>query len=389
MFCDGIFRCPRVLLILWIFTSLAFAQAANASAGTGSAGESSCVSTIVSDASNPGCGPTESTPTTNPPKSAVILVNSNGDIGIGEELLELKLHSQILLLLLAILVGVFGGVIGLIVGMHTSKRSHQSQAVQAIATVNGVQIPVSRFLLHLRNAIAEGSNDTPELHQAILDDLIFSEAVAQDAERIGLLSDDRNAIRIEGAGENALEDLWFANYLTFHPVTEGDIRSDYDRQLKSGEVVQSVEEYKLSQIVVASEKEALEILDRLKCGAVFGNLAREKSLDLESALMEGVVGWVPPSQLASPIDQLVAALSVGQMSRPIQTQQGWLIVKVDDIKFLPAKSFEEMRQEISQRILRDRRREAVAGLLASTSIVKAQQHPSVHAAAAKKDMAPH
>ena len=198
-----------------------------------------------------------------------------------------------------------------------------------------------------------------------------------------------DAIRIEGAGENALEDLWFANYLTFHPVTEGDIRSDYDRQLKSGEVVQSVEEYKLSQIVVASEKEALEILDRLKCGAVFGNLAREKSLDLESALMEGVVGWVPPSQLASPIDQLVAALSVGQMSRPIQTQQGWLIVKVDDIKFLPAKSFEEMRQEISQRILRDRRREAVAGLLASTSIVKAQQHPSVHAAAAKKDMAPH
>ena len=189
MFCNGIFRCLRVLLILWFFTSLAFAQAANASAGTGSAGESSCVSTIVSDASNPGCGPTESTPTTNPPKSAVILVNSNGDIGIGEELLELKLHSQILLLLLAILVGVFGGVIGLIVGMHTSKRSHQSQAVQAIATVNGVQIPVSRFLLHLRNAIAEGSNDTPELHQAILDDLIFSEAVAQDAERIEYTAD--------------------------------------------------------------------------------------------------------------------------------------------------------------------------------------------------------
>ena len=385
MVCTALFRRAGVFLTWWVFAGLVFSQAANAAVAKGSAGDGSCVSTIASDAANPGCGPAASIATSSPPKS-VTFVKNTGDRGIGEELMDLKLHSQILLLLVAVLVCISGWVVGLVMGIYSPKRSRKTNPGKAIATVNGVKIPVSRFQRLVANALAEGSVDTPQLREALLDDLVFREALAQDAQRIGLLSDDRNAIRIEGARENALVDLWFANYFKTHPVTEADIRADYYEQLKSGEVPQNVQEYQLSMIVVASEEEAFGIIDQLHRGALFAELAKEKSLDLESALRGGALGWVLPSQLASPIDELVFALLVGHLSRPIQTEQGWLIVKVDDIKYLPAKSFDEAKFAIAQKKLQERRQEAVARLLAGAKIVKALQ-PSPPAASARKDPA--
>ena len=80
-------------------------------------------------------------------------------------------------------------------------------------------------------------------------------------------------------------------------------------------------------IVVSSAAEADKILEKLKGGADFARLARQKSSDATS-IDGGLLGAVDPSSLRSELRVAIHGLKPGQFSKPIRIPTGFAILEV-------------------------------------------------------------
>jgi len=86
------------------------------------------------------------------------------------------------------------------------------------------------------------------------------------------------------------------------------------------------EEIRLRHILVETEEEAQEILDKLKKGADFVELAREKSIG-PSAPNGGDLGFVSKGQMVEEFEKAAFRLNINQLSKVVKTQYGYHIIK--------------------------------------------------------------
>ena len=239
-----------------------------------------------------------------------------------------------------------------------------AQSGPVLTTVNGSKIFTSQLNEMVALSVANGAKDSPELRQNLLDDLVLREVISQDIRKTGLLNKDNNALRLKLAQQNTLLELWFEEYLKKNPVTESDIRAEYDRQVALSKEPQNSKQYEVSQIQVATEAEANEIIQQINKGAKFETLAKDKSVEKISAAQGGLVGWVLPAQLAPPINTLIVNLDKGKVTQtPIRTNNGWHVIRVDDVRPFVIAPFDQVRNTVVQELVQQRRQQAVNALL--------------------------
>jgi peptidyl-prolyl cis-trans isomerase C len=246
-----------------------------------------------------------------------------------------------------------------------------AQSGPVLMTINGSKIYTSQVNEMVTMAVANGAKDSPELRQNLLDDLVAREVISQDIKKTGLLNKDNNALRLKLAQQNTLLELWFEEYFKKNPVTESDVRAEYDRQVALSKEPQNSKQYEVSQIQVATEAEATEIIQQINKGAKFETLAKDKSLEKVSGAQGGVVGWVLPAQLAPPINTLIVNLTKGQVSQsPIRTNNGWHVVKLDNVRPFVIAPFDQVRNNLAQELVQQRRQQAVNALLKDAKVAK-------------------
>lgn len=84
---------------------------------------------------------------------------------------------------------------------------------------------------------------------------------------------------------------------------------------------------KCAHILVEKQSQALAILERLKKGDKFADLAKELSLDTGCGKRGGDLGYFGRGKMVKPFETAAFALSVGQISEPIKTEFGYHIIK--------------------------------------------------------------
>lgn len=84
---------------------------------------------------------------------------------------------------------------------------------------------------------------------------------------------------------------------------------------------------KCSHILVKKQSEAMSILDRLKKGESFANLARELSIDRGSAKKGGDLGLFGRGVMVKAFEEAAFRLSKGDISQPVKTKFGYHIIK--------------------------------------------------------------
>ena len=104
----------------------------------------------------------------------------------------------------------------------------------------------------------------------------------------------------------------------------------------------------------AARKKAEEALTRAKAGEPFEKLAQEYSQDPGSAQQGGDLGWFGKGRMVAPFDSASFALQPGQLSGIVETQFGYHVIKVEEKRSSPGKSFEEMKEQIRQVIAQER-----------------------------------
>jgi peptidyl-prolyl cis-trans isomerase D len=113
-------------------------------------------------------------------------------------------------------------------------------------------------------------------------------------------------------------------------------------------------------ILVPSEEEARDIIDRLNDGEEFGELAAELSLDTVSGANGGNLGWFGKGQMVPPFEEAVFELEVGEISEPVQSDFGWHVIQLIDRTTLPmtASEYEQARQAAFDEFLTGLREES-------------------------------
>lgn len=84
---------------------------------------------------------------------------------------------------------------------------------------------------------------------------------------------------------------------------------------------------RVSHILIQSQAEAQEVLDRLFRGEQFEALARELSKDRSSASKGGDLGLFERGDLMPEFEKAAFALKVGQISQPLKSDLGYHIIK--------------------------------------------------------------
>ena len=84
---------------------------------------------------------------------------------------------------------------------------------------------------------------------------------------------------------------------------------------------------KCLHILVKKNSEALTVLDRLKNGESFTNLAKEISIDKASGKRGGDLGFFRKGMMVKPFEDVAFRLEKGQISEPVKTEFGYHIIK--------------------------------------------------------------
>jgi peptidyl-prolyl cis-trans isomerase C len=215
---------------------------------------------------------------------------------------------------------------------------------QNLAVVNGKPVPSSRADVMVKQMVAQGQQDTPELHTMVKDELINREILVQEANKLGL---DKNAdvkSQMEIAHQSILIRALVADYLKKNPVKDADIKAEYDKFRAHA----SDKEYHVRHILVPTEDEAKAIIAKLKAGAKFEDLAKQ-SKDPGSAANGGDLGWASPAAFVKPFSDAMVSLQKGQlMDTPVKTQFGYHVIKLDDVRTAKIPTLEEVKPQIAE-----------------------------------------
>jgi len=237
-------------------------------------------------------------------------------------------------------------------------------ADKSAAMVNGVSIPQSRIDMRVQTAGAQGQPDSPELRKAVREDLINLEVLSQTAIKLGLDKDAEVKAQIEIAKQSILAGAFVQNFAKRNPISDELLKKEYDN-LK---VSVGSKEYKARHILVETETEAKDIISQLGKKAKFEKLAA-KSKDVGSAEKGGQLDWAVPSNYVAPFSNAMTTLKKGEYTKePVQSQYGWHVIQLDDIRDLKVPPFEELKGQLQQRMQQQNVQKEVAELRAKSKI---------------------
>jgi len=150
-------------------------------------------------------------------------------------------------------------------------------------------------------------------------------------------------------------------------VTEEEAKAYYNEYIAA---YQTTEERRISHILIefgeddsASKATAEEVLKLVKApGADFAKIASERSSDTISAEIGGDLDFIVKGDWSESFEDAAFALkAVGDTTDLVQTEFGYHIIKLTDLKPSVTTPFEEVKDELTQTLLKDKAMESFFG----------------------------
>lgn len=236
------------------------------------------------------------------------------------------------------------------------------RADTVVATVNGTDITLGHMIL-LKQRLPEQYRQLPGdvLFEGILDQLVQHALLGGVVETLPLSA--RLTLENEERALRANEEV---QRVASAAVTVEALQEAYDLAYGS---VEPQTEYNASHILVTTEEEAQTLAADLDGGADFAALAKEKSTG-PSGPAGGELGWFARGAMVPPFDAAVAALEVGAISDPVQTQFGWHVIKLNETRIKDVPTIAEVQEELLGGIQRAAIESRLEELRAGADIVR-------------------
>lgn len=195
------------------------------------------------------------------------------------------------------------------------------------------------------------------LEEMISEKLLYEEAVRRglnrDREVVEVLNEAKRKIVITKLVKDEVDNK--AN------VSADEMRVFYEA---NSDKLMTPEMWRVSQILVPTEDEAAQILQELKSGGDFAELARSRSKDT-TAERGGDVGYFTTGQVIPDFEKAAVKLDIGQTSDIVHTKFGYHIIRMTDRKPPEVQSFEKARPLIESELKKKKKADVFYELVMS------------------------
>lgn len=222
---------------------------------------------------------------------------------------------------------------------------------QNLAIVNGKAVPSAR-LNALATQVERSGRPVDDAAKAQLkEEVIAREIFAQEAEKRGIKANADYRQQVELASQTILIRELFADFQRKNPVTDAEIKAEYDKFTAAN----GGQEFRARHILVEKEDEAKALIEQIKKGGNFEELAKKASKDPGSGANGGDLDWANASSFVPEFSEAMIKLGKGQMTdAPVKSQFGWHIIRVDDVRQAQLPSVDELKPQISQQLMQQK-----------------------------------
>ena len=218
-----------------------------------------------------------------------------------------------------------------------------------VARVNGSEIHRSDVIAIMRARARQGV--TEEKFSEALDILVSTRLVVAAASEQKLQDDPEYKEKLKQAEEGVLLDLYLTRAVK-EKSTEDAVKAEYQKYLErySSEHPPQ-DEIRASHILVKTEAEAKEIIEKLKAGADFAELAKSKSTDTAAAARGGDLGFFTRDAMVAPFAEAAFAGTPGKViETPVHTDFGWHVIRVEERRKSAPPTLEEVRGDVENEL---------------------------------------
>lgn len=289
-------------------------------------------------------------------------------------------------------------------GACARNNAPQAAPTPTVALVDGTPVPVSalqRELDRLRRGAGSqvvdappapakiDSKDLPRLARALLDPLIDRALLVQRAKAAGMTVSDAEvqaavdalaeSARVSGSSfeerlaqdgqiaeqlaeetrERLLAEKWVAEQTRGEKPSAAEVRAWFEQHRSE---METKEEVHALQILVTTAEEAKSLLDQIRAGASFEQLARTHGRSPD-AKRGGDLGWFARGTMPRQFDDACFSLKPGQVSGVVQTSYGYHLFKVLGRRGPRKRALDEVKDDVARRAFADKQVQAERALL--------------------------
>lgn len=243
-------------------------------------------------------------------------------------------------------------------------NAKEAKGEDVLADVNGTKITMSDFEKEISNMpenykAVVNANKRKYLDELILSELLFQEAVKTQLDKDKDILSDLEKFRKRLLAQKLIEKVVLEGTV----VSEEEEKKYYEEHkndFRSEELVNA------AHILIkgdaedeSKDKEAMAkaegLLKKINEGGDFATLAKENS-DCPSKEKGGELGFVSRGRMVPEFEEAAFKLKAGEMSGIVKTKFGYHIIKALDRMEEKQKEFDEVKKEIQEKLLDEKRR---------------------------------
>ena len=237
-----------------------------------------------------------------------------------------------------------------------------------VARVNGSEIHRSDVLKELSAMGPQAQQMPPQMiYPQLLQKMIATKLVSAQGYAEGLQNDKAVKDELKQAEASIVAQAYV--HKAIQPkLSEDKIKARYNELVSK---FKPQDEVRARHILLATESDANDVIKQLKGGADFAKLAEEKSKDSGSAKNGGDLGYFLHDAMVKPFADAAFSMKPGELSdKPVRTEFGWHVIKVEDKRKSAAPPLAEVRDQIANQLGQEMTNDLVKGLEAKAKVEK-------------------
>lgn len=220
-----------------------------------------------------------------------------------------------------------------------------------IAKIGNEEIENSEFMMHLQHMdpklVADFMNKENGF-KTLVEDFVNQKLMIKYGYKNKLNEEEDFKKVLKFWEESLLRDFVFNKIVSdANEPTEDEIKEYYEKNIDS----MTKTFINASHILVDTIEEANSIIDELNDGKSFEDLAKEKS-KCPSAKNGGNLGDFSQGQMVKEFDEVVFKMKEGEISKPVKTQFGYHVIKLNKINSSQKPDLEAAKDHIRSELLR-------------------------------------
>lgn len=234
-----------------------------------------------------------------------------------------------------------------------------------VATVNGQDLTMAD-LQRLRARDPQLSQvPLSMMYESLVNHLVESRLITEHAKAEGYADNPEVAERLNAVRDDIIRSVYLTNKVE-EAASDEELQARYEAFKEANP---PEEEVRASHILVETEEKARALIDQLKDGGDFAELAKTESTG-PSAPKGGDLGYFKrDGQMVEPFAKAAFDLEAGAYTTdPVETQFGWHVIKVTDRRMAEPPPLEEVRNQLTSEIAQEAIQEMLESLRADATV---------------------